>query len=180
MFKYKLFRRAAKKAVKKQELGDFVKGYLIGSDARIVQGSRRSHVDMASKSRKASGLTPRRPFPISHPEFIILYSRKGKDVAAIEDYRNLDGRSRDAIESALASNVFSPNVVSIKEIKMTGDGLKWKLVTDRGTMSLLTKYRRDVQALDDKIILIDEFNSPFVIDLKRLDRNSLKLLDRTV
>lgn len=180
MFKYKVSRRSRERGTGKNNLNSFVKDYVIDAGKiRIEGGERKSFVDITLNGRRTKRLIPRTPFPTSSPEFIIFYNKE-RDIFAIDDYNKLADTSKAALEAAIEVNNFNPKVSGITDIKITGDGLEWKLVTDRGSMSLLTKNRNDIIARNDYVILIDEFNTPLKINIKELDAASIKLLDMSV
>jgi ATP-binding cassette, subfamily C, bacterial len=183
MFKYKLTARSKSRPnLKRNTLAFFVKDYVVDEkELKIEDGERRSFVNLIRNSKLIKRLTPKRPFPVSNPEFIIFYAKDGKeDLFAIENYNKLDAKSRQVLEHALEASNFSPKVTSIKYIKITGDGLDWGLKTDKGDMVYNTKNRSDIVSRGNYIILIDEFNTPLKIDVRSLDKASLDLLERSV
>jgi len=182
MFKYKLVKRSKRNRYKeKKSLESFVEGYVADpAKLAIVAGERRSFVDITYKGKHTGHVMPKKPFPISHPSFVILGGRAGKELMAIADYKALDANSRSALEASLEANNFNPTVKSIKSVKITGDGLAWELVTDRGQIKFVTRNRSDVMTAKDYVILIDEFNTPLKIEMKDLDKRSRDILNMSV
>jgi len=184
MFKYKLGSASMSRAkVKKNSLQSFVKGYVVSeSKVSVSEGDRKSFVDVKYENKKAVRIVPKRPFPVSDSKFIIFYStgKHDRDIFAIEDYTKLDQKSREIPEGTLEVNGFNPRVIAIKAIRITGDGLVWDLVTDKGDMKFTTKNRQDIVTKDRYVILIDEFNTPLKIEMKDLDKSSVDVLEHSV
>ncbi len=182
MFKYKLtggFRPKAK--IKRNTLQSFVRNFVLDEkNIAIREGERKSFVDVTYNKVNAVRVTPKRPFPVSNPNFIAFYAKNGKDLFAIADYSRLDQRSKDILERTLEVNGFNPRVTSIKAIRITGDGLEWNLGTDKGNTKFITKNRQDIVTRDKYVILIDEFNTPLKIMIADLDQRSIKILESSV
>lgn len=181
MFKYRFGTTKTYNVKQKADIQSFTKHIAYNEqDVTITRGPRKSIVDAKLGSRTMKGLEPKTPFPISHPEFIILTSKKGKEIAALQDYTKLSKGSKEALERSLSVSNFNPNVTSIRDIKITGDGLSWKLSTDKGNMQVLTRNRQDITTDGDNVILIDEFNIPLKIDTTKLNPKSLDLLEKSI
>lgn len=182
MFRYKIGRAPKREPKKdKKTLESFIKGLVVDQKSiSISAGERRSFVDLTYKNKKLKRLTPRMPFPVSDPGFIIFYANKDKDMIAIRDSSKLDQKSKEVLRSAIEVNNFNPKVRLIKDIKITGDGLEWSLMTDKGAMKFITKNRNDIVVKQNYVILIDEFNTPLKIDIGDLDKKSIQLLEMSV
>lgn len=179
MFKYKMTSKSRPST--KNGLDSYVRNFVVDeSKLKIIEGERKSFVDVTYNGKTTKRLMPKRPFPIADPGFIIFYGKGSKDMFAILDYSKLQQASRDILENAIEVNNFNPKVTSISDIRITGDGLEWKLKTVRGDMTFVTKNRNDIVARNDYIILIDEFNTPLKINIKDLDPPSVKLLEMSV
>ena len=63
---------------------------------------------------------------------------------------------------------------------MRGDELEWHVTTDDGQTVVNTRGRRNVVVMNDKVILIDPLDNISEIDLKKIDRKSLRVLNKTV
>ena len=62
-----------------------------------------------------------------------------------------------------------------------GDQLEWYVTADAGqTVVRVPKGRRNVIAMKDKVILIDPLGNVSEIDLDKIDKKSLKVLDKTI
>ena len=182
MFKYKLTGKSNYKAsIKKNTLQSFVKNYVVDEKKiKITESERKSFVEIKYGSKHLKRIIPKRPFPVSNPNFIIFYSKKDNDVFAIGDLNKLDEKSKQRLDQTLEVNNFSPKVIGIKKIQITGDGLEWDLKTDRGELDYNTKNRSDIVSRGHFVILIDEFNTPLKIDVRDLDQRSIDLLERSI
>ncbi len=182
MFKYRFGSDFIYRPPKKgRSIASFVEGMLC--DERKVAttpASRAGLVNAEYGGRHMKELSPRLPFPISHPEFVILANRKGRELLALQDYRKLDRQSVQALQRCLAVNRLDVDVLSIREIRQTGDGMSWRLRTNKGEMRVLTRNWEDVMDNNGTVILIDEFGTPLKIDTNKLDRKSLDILERSI
>lgn len=183
IFRHKTLGRSKLRASGKgrARLDDYIKGFLVDEKkVKIEMGSRGSLVTLHYSGLRARDLVPRKPFPISKPEFIIFYNSEGDDVVAIEDMTKLKQESLKALDHALELNSFSPRVKQIKHIAITGDGLEWELVTAKGNMKVVTVTRRNIIIMKGRVVLIDKYNTPYEIGLGNLDSASLKRLNNTI
>ena len=183
MFKYKLEERVKKQRETGIELLDYLGGIMASEDnVTISEGRRKSFVNISANGRTYRDAVPKRPFPVSDPRIVLFYNGKEepKEVLALRDYTRLDGESMKALDNALEISNYNPKVVQIKSIRVTGDGLDWKLVSDKGEMNVLTKNRNDVLDRGAHVILIDEYNTPLKISLAYLDKDSIKRLKETI
>lgn len=182
MFKYKLGNRSVGKLhPNKGTLDSFIKDFVIDEKSiKIEPGERASFVNVTRNNKVLKRLIPKKPFPISYPGFIIFYGKNEKEAFALKGYEKLDQKSKELLEHTLEVNNFNPKVLSIKEIKITGDGLEWILQTNKGDMKYKTKNRSDIVFRNNFLILIDEFNTPLKIDVNSLDKKSLDVIDRSV
>jgi len=119
----------------------------------------------------------KRPFPYSRPFFIILYTRDGKEIGVIKDYRALDPRSFKILDEELERIYFIPRILRIKSIVPKTYGVfEWHVRTDKGDIVFVTKGK-SIRFLGDKVIIKDEDGIAYLIeDLKKLDRRSIDLL----
>ena len=150
------------------------------SGVSIEKGKRESFVDVASHTGSFKNLRPKRPFPISHPNAVAFYNEDGDEKLIIRNMNLLDTESIIVLTRAMLLNNYSPKVTGIKRMLITGDGIEWRLETSAGELKVLTVSRRNVIAKDDHVILIDEYNTPYEISLKELDKKSRRILDSTV
>lgn len=163
-------------------LWDYVKDEVLDpSKVRITRGSRRSLVTVVYRNKVYRDLIPKLPFPLSNPKFVILYSKQGEEIFMITDYEKIaDKESRDILEDAIRLNNFMPKVRKVKAIEVKGDELVWHLITDQGEIVVNTRGRRNVVTMDSKLILIDISDNVYSIELRNLDKDSLKIIDETI
>ncbi len=181
MFGSKLTGSVRRRRVRGASLDSFLKGFIVpASSVSVSAGARRSMLDVSRNGRAIKSLVPRLAFPVSRPEFVIMYNRKGREVFAIEDYTKLPGNGADVLRAALKANSLNPTVKSIRGIRLTGDGIIWSLGTDRGDLEFTTRNRNDIITGRGGIVLIDEFNTPLKISRAELDQRSAKLLDMAI
>jgi ATP-binding cassette subfamily C protein len=164
-------------------LADYVKDAVLDlskAKVKVRPGSRRSLVTLMVNGEVYSDLKPKLPFPISQPEYVILYDRDGRERFMISNYRKLDPESVKLLEEAIKLNNFKPMTLSIKGIDVKGDELEWRLVTNYGEVTVRTRGRRNVILMDSRLTLIDVHDNVYEIDLKKLDKDSLKLVAETI
>lgn len=151
------------------------------SEIRIVESERISEVNVFAGSEKSwVNLTPRQPFPLSAPEIIILENKAGEEALTIPDIEALDARSKDPLKKAARANSFILQINGIRKVVVKGDELEWHLTTTDGPTVVNTRGRRNVVVMDDKVILIDPMDNISEIDLTKVDKKSLNVLNRTV
>jgi hypothetical protein len=118
-------------------------------------------------------------FPWTHPqEFISLRDDKGREQMLIEDLRQIDAPIRALIENELAERNFLPRVTGIEAITDEIELFHWKVVTNAGPRSFLTRRSDHPRRLANGDVLIkDVSNDLYLIpNPKSLDAKSLKLL----
>ncbi|ABW01919.1 DUF1854 domain-containing protein [Caldivirga maquilingensis] len=162
-------------------LRDYVKDVMVEpGKVKVKPGSRRSLVTLIVNGEVYKDLKPKLPFPISQPEYVIFYDKDGKERFILSNYKALDAESVKLLETAIALNNFKPVTLSVKRIDVKGDELEWHLVTNYGEVVVNTRGRRNVMIMDSKLTLVDIHDNIYEIDLKRLDKDSLKLIADTV
>jgi ATP-binding cassette subfamily C protein len=168
--------------ISKIDLGDVsVKLPMVPLDEiEVRQNGRMSRVELRLAEDEWVDLRPRLPFPLSHPEVVILEKGDGGEVLSIPDYRMMNTQSREVLERAIRSNSFILRVKAVDRILIRGDELEWQLITEEGRTIVNTRGRRNVIAMDHKVILVDPHDNLSEIDLRRMDKRSLKILNRTV
>lgn len=118
------------------------------------------------------GVRPRRPFPFSYPEIIIFY-RDNEELGMLRDYRKLDPRSRELLESALNIIYFMPKVRRILSIRSVEGKYEWRVVTDKGEVTFLS-WGRCVRVLHDgRLVIRDIHNRAYMVEEpEKLDSRS--------
>jgi ATP-binding cassette, subfamily C, bacterial len=150
-------------------------------ELKVEQGSRSSEVKVTAGGKSWPNVTPKSPFPLSQPEVIILQNRDGDEVMTIPDSAKLETGSAAVLERATRVNSFIMKVAEIRKVVVRGDELDWYVSTDDGQGVVVnTRGRRNVVALDHKVILIDPHDNISEIDLTRVGRKTLRLLNKTI
>lgn len=127
-----------------------------------------------------NGIIPERPFPISHPEFLILKDEKGSDLLTIKDYNKLEKKSRKSLEELLNTLYFIPNIVRIIKLDAIGDRFEWETETENGKRSFTTRGRRSIVFIDNRIVISDINDNLYQIkDINSLDAPSTKIVRST-
>jgi len=143
-------------------------------------------------------VVPRRPFPLSIPEFIIFVktpppaqamagdaaAKKGgeepqsQEICMLKDYRELDERSRLNLQRVLEKLYFIPSVLKVERLETSGDEFEWEILTDRGPRVFHTRSRRQVINMGTRIVVIDTHDNIYHIeDVDKLDGRSRMLLE---
>jgi ATP-binding cassette, subfamily C, bacterial len=166
----------------KTDLGDVsVKLPRAELSLRVEPSHRASELTVTDGETTWSNVTPRRPFPLSEPQIIVLQTRGGEEILTIPDTSKLEATSREALEKAARANSFILKVLEIKKVVVRGDELDWHVRTEGGQMLVVnTRGRRNVAVMDGKVILIDPHDNIAEINLAEMDRKSLKVISRTV
>ena len=175
------------------------------SSMRIEPGSRMDRIRVTLDGVPHDDVVPRRPFPISIPEFIIFVQtqppaqatagdataaaaagkEKGgggepqsQEICMLKDYRELDERSRLNLEGVLEKLYFIPLVLKVERLETSGDEFEWEIMTDRGERVFHTRSRRQVINMGTRIVVIDTHDNIYHIeDVGKLDGRSRMLLE---
>lgn len=168
--------------LEKTDLGDVsVKLPMIEmSEIRVLPSKRISEVDVHAGTNSWTNLTPKQPFPLGAPEIIILENQKGEEVLTIPNTGKMEEASRETLEKAARANSFILQASGIRKVVVKGDELEWHLMTNDGPTVVNTRGRRNVVVMDDKVILIDPMDNISEIDLTKVDKKSLSVLNKTV
>lgn len=154
-------------------------------DLRVWKDNSPGRLRVEHRGRVFTGLIPRRPFPISRPQFIILADRDEtggfREVYMIRDYDELDPDSRRNLEEILGKRYFMPSILAVEQLETSGDEFQWKVSTDKGPRLFNTRGRRNIIAMGRKIVVIDTSDNVYLIqDYGRLDSRSRRLLYKFV
>lgn len=70
-------------------------------------------------------------------------------------------------------------VRGVRKIELTGEELKWTVVTEKGEeLTVSTKGRRNVMEVDGRVVLVDVNERVFDVELRKLDQRSKKLVSQ--
>lgn len=150
------------------------------SKIQVTACERISEVDVRAGEKSWPNLTPRQPFPLSAPQIIILENHAGEEVLTIPDAEGMEETSKELLKKAARANSFILQVNGIRKVVVKGDELEWHLTTTDGPIVVNTRGRRNVVVMDDKVILIDPLDNISEIDLTKVDKKSLGVLNKTV
>jgi len=172
------------------------------SSMRIEPGSRMDRIRVTLDGILHDDVIPRRPFPLSIPEFIIFVQtqppaqvtagdataakkEKGggeepqsQEICMLKNYRELDEQSLLNLEGVLEKLYFIPRVLKVERLETSGDEFEWEILTDRGLRVFHTRSRRQVINMGTRIIVIDTHDNIYHIeDVGKLDGRSRMLLE---
>jgi len=163
----------------------------------IEPGSRLDRVKVTLNGVLHDDIVPKRPFPLSIPEFIIFIQSQPSDqekgsevqgkageepqnqeICMLKDYRELDEKSCLNLEHVLEKIYFIPRVLRVVRLETSGDEFEWEVLTDRGSRIFHTRSRRQVINMGTRIVVIDTNDNIYNIDaIEKLDGRSRMLLE---
>jgi ATP-binding cassette subfamily B protein len=126
-------------------------------------------------------VTPRRCFPLSHPDrYICLLDEHGRDRALIHEPASLDESSRNALWRALGENEFLPRVTRIDRVVHEATWSEWHVETDRGARVFVVEQEDHIRRLDDgRHVITDKHGMRYVVPTpENLDSHSRRWLGR--
>lgn len=127
------------------------------------------------------GVLPVRAFPIQSPENgIAMMDAEGHEVAWIDALVDAPQPMQGLVREALAMREFMPEISGIAGVSSFSTPCTWRVRTDRGETTFVLRGEEDIRRLPGNTLLItDSHGIHFLIrDLKRLNRESRKILDR--
>ncbi|MCD6368669.1 MAG: DUF1854 domain-containing protein [Thermoproteales archaeon] len=123
-------------------------------------------------------IIPRRPFPFSHPEFIIFVTKNGEEICMVKNYMKMDKDSRKAVDAFLEKIYFVPRITKIKKVDYRAGEYKVQAETDKGERTFSVRGRRSIHKLPDGRILIqDRDDNIYEIHPWSLDKKSRENLE---
>lgn len=125
-------------------------------------------------------IKPVRLFPLTaRDKMISILDENDREIGIIRDIKQLDAKSRAALESELSERYFMPRVVRINSIKVEFGMTRWDVETDRGRRQFLVRERNDVQLLlGGRVLIVDADGNPYEIpNYMALDAHSRALLE---
>ena len=158
-----------------------IKELTILEPSRIrVVAARLDEIDLEIDGKMIKGVKLKRPFPYSHPEIIIFYQDE-KELGILLNYKLLDSKSRELLESVLRVVYFMPVIKKILDISRVRGRYRWKVVTDKGEETFET-WSRCVRVLPDgRMIVKDVHGRAYLVDnVEKLDSRSRLLLNMMV
>lgn len=120
--------------------------------------------------------------PLSHPRrYLALLDGKGDEIVLIENLKELDTESREAVEQELRKRYLTADVRRIIEAQVEFGATYWYVDTDRGERDFVTQsLQENAQWLGDHhLLLIDVDGNRFEIaDVRALDERSRDFIER--
>lgn len=126
-------------------------------------------------------VVPVRAFPIQAPEHgVALLCSDGREAAWIERLADLPPAQQQLVRDELAAREFMPCVQEIVSVTSFATPCTWQVKTDRGDTEFVLRGEEDIRRIGAHALLIsDSHGIQFLIrDMMKLDRHSLRILDR--
>jgi hypothetical protein len=124
-----------------------------------------------------NNVIPERPFPISHPEFVILKDSRNLDICIIKDITKVNTESRKSLEKLLDILYYIPKIRKIIKLETGGDKFEWETETSRGKRRFTTQGTRSIIFLENRIVITDTDSNIYQIEnIDVLDEKSKKVI----
>ena len=149
-----------------------------------IRLERDAHGQLALIDRDGTrhpGVQPVRAFPLSAPgEGVALMSADGHELAWFDRLDELEPASRAVLEDELARREFMPQVQAISGVSSFSTPCEWDVLTDRGATRFTLRSEDDIRRLvGGRLLVTDSHGIHYeVVDMKKLDRPSRRILDR--
>lgn len=127
------------------------------------------------------GVMPVQAFPIDAPgENVSLVGIEGNELVFISQLSGLDTGTRALVQEEIAQRDFLPVIERLVSVSTFATPSSWLVHTDRGPTSFVLKGEEDIRRLRNGGLLITDSHGVTyrVMDMRALDRQSRKLLDR--
>ncbi len=127
------------------------------------------------------GIVPVQAFPIDAPgEHVSLVGEDGHELVFIPRLSDLDADVRQLLIDEIAQREFMPVIDRLLSVSTFATPSTWTVRTDRGMSSFVLKGEEDISRLRNNGLLITDSHGLTyrVMDMRALDRQSRKLLDR--
>jgi ATP-binding cassette subfamily C protein len=164
-------------------LSDFLKSLNIldPKKVKVIFEEQDNTLKIVVDGKVLSGLIPAKPFPITHPEFIIFRDSYGADLCIIKNYKELDDESIKNLKRLLDKIYFIPRILKIKKIETSGDEFLWDVLTDKGPRKFRTRGRMSVTQMGNRIVITDINDNVYEIeDIYGLDAESISEIEMTI
>ena len=148
---------------------------------RLARDAHGQLVFTDEADRQHVGVTPVCAFPIDAPgEHVSLVDADGHELAYIAKLSDIDAESRTLLLDEMAQRDFMPHIEKLFSGSTFSTPSTWTVRTDRGMSSFVLKGEEDIRRLRGNGLLItDNHGLTYrVMDMRALDRQSRKLLDR--
>ncbi|MEM2940574.1 MAG: DUF1854 domain-containing protein [Thermoproteota archaeon] len=145
---------------------------------RVLKGDKLNTVKILNNKEELFEVIPKKPFPISHPYFLMFTDIQGNEIGILEDYQKIEGESKEVLEELLDKLYFIPKIRHVKKLETSGDEFVWQVETDRGIRDFRTRGRRNLSRSEEKIVIIDTNDNVYIVeDLNKIDERSRILLE---
>jgi len=122
-----------------------------------------------------------RLFPLTEPDrWISLVARDGREIGIIRDASKLLPAAADTLRQELRRRYLVPQIKRIISCRPRADATQWKVETDRGTITFLTRHLREQvkEPLPRRLTIVDiEGNRYDIADIRALDPDSRRRLE---
>lgn len=141
------------------------------SKVKVLE-ARLDELDVEIEGRVYRGVRPKRPFPFSYPEIVILYNGD-EELGILRDYTHLEPKSRELLDQVLRVIYFMPRIRKILNIRSVEGRYEWRVVTDKGEITFQT-WGRCVRVLHDgRLIVRDIYSRAYLVEEpEKLDSRS--------
>jgi hypothetical protein len=152
----------------------------VPADVDIKHAARKNVLDLQLGAKKYSNVVPEKPFPISHPEFVILKDEQGSDICTIRDISELDEESGKVLEGVLEKLYFIPKIARVLRLDAAGDRFEWVTETERGRREFTTRGRMSITFIGEKMVISDAEDNLYQIEnINSLDDRSRRMIEST-
>jgi len=135
-------------------------------------------VNMEINGKIYCNVKPRRPFPYTHPEYIIFFAEDDTELGILTDYRKLDRMSRKRLERVLKIIYYIPQIKRIIKLDTTKSRYEWEIETDKGVVVIKTWSRCTRWLPNGKLLIYDVDGNVYIVeDISKLDPKSRAYLD---
>ncbi len=127
------------------------------------------------------GVVPVQAFPVDAPgENVSLVSAEGHELVFIAQLSGLDTGTRETVQEEIAQRDFLPVIDKLLDVSTFATPSTWQVQTDHGPTTFVLKGEEDIRRLRNGGLLITDSHGLTyrVIDMRKLDRHSRRLLDR--
>jgi hypothetical protein len=148
---------------------------------RIIFEENENSLKLIVDGKLFSGLMPKKPFPITYPEFIIFKDSSDVDICIVKNYNELDPESKRNLQILLDKIYFIPKILKIEKIKTSGDEFEWEILTDKGPRQFRTRGRMSIIPMGNRIIITDVNDNVYEIEnLYEMDAQSRREIEYTL
>ncbi len=119
-------------------------------------------------------------YPVTeHGKYLLLKNPEGEEIGILEDMRDLDEDSCEAIAAELKEQHFIPTITRVHSISREFHIPVWEVETDRGPRRLELKRRRDVHRMrGGRVYIRDAGGNGYLIpDIRELDPASRQMIE---